>query len=124
MSVESGSSDGFEDLYVTPSPEKPGTPLLSASLFDGPTSSISSAAWDPDVAKHSIDFGYAYNSSLRIEIAATSDSNLGSLWSSTTTYPEINPRGNLLVVRLAKTTPEALPPSLQSMLETLGWIIT
>ena len=124
MSVEHGSSAGCEDLNAPPSPEKPGTPSSSASLFDGPTSSISSAAWDPDAAKCSVDSGYAYDSGSRIEIAATSDSNPASLWSSTATSPETVPRGNLFVVRLAKTTPEKLPPSLQSLLETSGWTIT
>lgn len=124
MGVENESSDGFEDLNATPSPDTPGTPSTSGSLLDGPASSISSAAWDLDAAKNSLDSGYAHDSGSSIDIAATSNSNPASLRSSTITYPGTNSRGNLLVVRLAETTPEALPPSLRSLLETSGWKVT
>ncbi|MCJ1318627.1 hypothetical protein MMC15_003957 [Xylographa vitiligo] len=59
-----------------------------------------------------------------IEIAATSNSSLAYLSGSTGTGANTDFHGNLVVVRLAETTPEALPPSLQATLEASAWTIT
>ncbi len=126
-SVESGSSDGFEYVNSTPSPETSETPGTSSessgSQVNRPASSISSAAWDQDAAKKSSEYGYANGSGSSLEIATTSNSSLAYLWSSTETCPGTGLGRNLLVVRLAKITPQALPSTLQSLLEASGWTI-
>ena len=122
---ESESADIFENLNQTPSPATPGTPSqYSGSLVDGPASSVSSAAWDHEATKISLQCTKAYNTGSLIEIAAKSNSSLAYLWSSTGTGPDTESRENLIVVRLAENTPEALPPSLQATLEASGWVIT
>ena len=122
---ESPSPNSFEEIKLIPSPESPGTPSQSSgSLVDGPTSSISSAAWDHNAAKKSFASAKANTVGSRMEIAAIGNSNSATLWSSNSTHADTDSCGNLLVVRLAKTTPKTLPPTLQSSLEASGWTIT
>ena len=123
--IESESANSFENLSPTSSPETPGTLSQSSdSLVDGPASSISSAAWDHGAAKKSLRSGKANGPGSVIEIAATSNSSLAYLSSSTGRGLVTDSHENLLVARLAETTPEALPPSLQAALEASGWTIT
>ena len=125
MGGGSESADTFENINQTPSPETPGTPSQgSDSLVSGPSSSISSMAWDHEAAKKSLETGKPSGSGSGIEIAATGNSRLAYLWSSRGTDLETASIGSLVVVRLAETTPETLPPSLQATLEASGWTIT
>lgn len=125
IGVGSEFADTFENLNQTPSPETPGTPSQSSgSLVDGLASSNSSAAWDHEAAQKSLESGKANGSGSVIEIAATNNSSLAYLSSSIGTDLDTNCHGNLIVVRLAETTPEALPPSLQATLKASGWTIT
>ena len=123
--VESESADTFEIVNQTPSPETPGTPSQSSgSQIDGLASSISSAAWDNEAAKKSLESGKTSGFRSVTEIAATRNSSPAYLWSNTGTGLDTDSPGNLIVVRLAEGTPEALPSSLQATLETSGWTIT
>lgn len=123
--VESESADVFENLNQIPSPETPGTlSRSSGSLVDGSASTFSSATWDCKAAKKFLGSSKVSGSGSVIEIAATSNSTQAYLWSSTGTRLDPDSYGNLIVVRLAETTPEALPPSLQATLKASGWTIT
>ena len=125
MGIEDESASTFRNLNQTPSPDTPGTPSQSSgSLVDGPASSVSSVDWDSEAAKKSLDHGKANDSGSVVEIAATRNSSPAYLWSSTGIGLDTKSHRNLIVVRLAKTTPEALPPSLQAVLEASGWNVT
>ncbi len=123
-SVESESSDEFEYVNSTSSPETLGTSSESSgSQINRPTSSISFAAWNQNAAKKSFEYDYANGSSSSLEIATTSNSSLAYLWSSTETYPRTDLKRNLLVIRLAKITSQVLSSILQSLLKISGWTI-
>lgn len=123
--AESESRDTLEDLHQASSPETPGTPSQSSgSIVDGPASSISSAAWDQETAKKTLGSSRANGYNSVIEIADTSSSNLAYLWSSASVRPDAASCSNIVVVRLAESTPEAFPPSLRATLEASGWTIT
>lgn len=123
--IEGESAASFESSNRTPSPETPGTPSQSSEYsVAGPTSSISSAAWDHGTAKKRRESNEAHGSGSIIEIAATSNSSPAYLLRNTGSGQVGDSRKSLLVPRLADTTPKALPPSLQAALEASGWAIT
>ena len=121
-SGDSDNESSFEKIELPPSL---GTPEASSdSVLDEPASSISSAAWDHEAAKKSLGSRLANGFDSVIKVIDTPNNGLAYL--SKTNYTEVvtDAYKNLLVARLADTTPEVLPPSLQSVLEASGWTIT
>lgn len=118
------SEDTLENL--TPSPQTPGTPSpYSGSQPDETLSSISSLDWDDETAKKYVESSRAKGSSSVMKIAAPNNNSLAYLWRNTVIEkPTSNRRDNLIIARLAGTTPPTLPSSLRATLETSGWAIS
>lgn len=118
------SFDEFTDLLDNNSspPE-----ALSESSEYAEVSSISSAAWDEVAAKNalwSLGKTDATNNPV-MQIAVANENSSAYLWRNLSTEKTTSqPKRNLIVVRLADTTPQALPPSLHAILESSGWTIT
>ncbi|KAL8724287.1 MAG: hypothetical protein Q9166_008034 [cf. Caloplaca sp. 2 TL-2023] len=101
-----------ENVNQLPPHETPGTPSQSSdSLDDGSASPINSATSDQGLTKEPLDFGKVDGSSSVIEIATATNSSLAYLSRNTAKVAATDSRKNLLVARLAESTPEALPPS-------------
>ncbi|OTA81918.1 hypothetical protein M434DRAFT_85057 [Hypoxylon sp. CO27-5] len=121
--AESESSGSFENLNRPSALGTPGTPSQSSDSLVA--SSISSAAWDEEAAKKSLNVTHAHATSAVLEVAPTGNSPLAYLSKlNSSTGVVTNSPKHLIVVRLSETTPASLPPSLQATLEASGWAIT
>ncbi len=122
-SVKSESSDEFEFVNSTSSFKTFKTLETSSESSDSQinrlTSSINFIIWNQNAVKKSFEYNYVNDLSSSLEIATTSNSSLAYLWSSTETYSRTDWKRNLLVVRLANITSQALSSTLQSLLKTL-----
>ncbi|KAL8910069.1 MAG: hypothetical protein Q9171_004623 [Xanthocarpia ochracea] len=124
--IGSESDDGFEKVNRLPSPKTPGTPSEASDSPEEGASSITSVSSDDGSFKKPLDFRRFDSSGFSsvIEIAGTASSNLAYLSKSTPTSPVTDSRNRLVVVRLAESTPEILPPSLEAVLKASGWTNT
>ena len=126
-SIKSESSDEFKYVNLTSSLETFETLETSSESSDSQinrsTSFIDFIVWNQNAVKKSFEYDYVNDSSSSLEIATTSNSSLTYLWSSTETCSKTDLKRNLLVVRLAKITSQALSSTLQSLLKASDWTI-
>lgn len=123
--ADSDNESSFEKIELSPSPGTPGASSGSSdSGLDGPASSISSAAWDLEATKYSVGSLLANGFDSVIKVTDAPSNGLAYLSRTANTDVATESDKNLLVVRLADTTPEVLPPLLQAALEASGWTIT
>ncbi|KAI0383025.1 hypothetical protein F5Y04DRAFT_270134 [Hypomontagnella monticulosa] len=114
-------SDSFENLNQ---PSALATPSQSSDSLAA--SSVSSAAWDEEAAKKSLQSAEARGTSTILAIAATANSPLAYLAKSKANASTASSVAHkrLVVVRLSETAPATLPPTLHSTLEASGWAIS
>lgn len=123
--AESDNEGSFEKVELSPSPGTPGASSGSSdSGLGGPASSLSSAAWDLEAAQNSIGRHLANTVDSVIKVIDSPNDGLAYLSRTIHTDVTTGSDKNLLVARLADTTPKDLPPSLQTVLEASGWKIT
>lgn len=123
--ADTDTESSFEKFELSSST---GTPEASSessdSGLDGQASSISSATWDHEAAKKSLGSRLANEFDSVTKVTDAPKNGLACL--SRTNYIEeaTDANKNLLIARLADTTQDVLPPSLQAALEASGWTIT
>lgn len=123
--AESDSEDSFEKVEIPLSSGTPGTSSGSSdSGLGGPESSLSSTAWDLETAKDSVGSHLANKVAPVVKIIDSHNDGLAYLSRTIHTDVTTGSDKNLFVVRLADTTLEVLPPSLQAALDASGWKIT
>ena len=122
---ESDNEGSFEKITPLFQPRTPGVSSGSSdSGLDGPASSLSSATWDLEAAKHSVESHSADEVGSAITVIDTPTHGLTCVLRTNHTDMVTGSDKKLLVARLAHTTPEILPPSLQAALKASGWNIT